>query len=118
MTQTPKHISVSPGEKVQINCNSNSDVTYSDGDSLIYWFQKRKLINPQNVLSIGQPIASLESRTDSVAVDLELRMIISLLQSMGLWQKMKPSITVCRERASRSHSDTTPYKNLLPLLYS
>ncbi|CAI9543435.1 unnamed protein product [Staurois parvus] len=50
MTQTPKHISVSPGEKVQINCKSSSDVTDSAGDSLIYWFQKKADQPPKRLI--------------------------------------------------------------------
>ncbi|CAI9538498.1 unnamed protein product [Staurois parvus] len=67
MTQTPKHISASPGEKVQINCKSSSD-----GDSLIYWFQKKADQPQSHLIYHATNCHSGVPDRFSVAVDLDL----------------------------------------------
>uniref|UniRef100_A0A8C8SRE9 Ig-like domain-containing protein n=1 Tax=Pelusios castaneus TaxID=367368 RepID=A0A8C8SRE9_9SAUR len=40
MTQTPESLSVSPGERVTINCKASSSLTFLDDDYLAWYQQK------------------------------------------------------------------------------
>ncbi|CAJ0965542.1 unnamed protein product [Ranitomeya imitator] len=107
LTQSPDLITVSPGETVTISCKASSNVLKAT-----YNGTSRNQDNVQHFSSINQATDIQESQTGSLDLDLEL---ISLLQSEERQRTMQQIITVSRVIAILlSHSDTEPYKNLLP----
>uniref|UniRef100_A0A8C8SI71 Ig-like domain-containing protein n=1 Tax=Pelusios castaneus TaxID=367368 RepID=A0A8C8SI71_9SAUR len=56
-TQTPESLSVSPGERVTINCKASSSLTYS-GDDYLAWYQQKMGQAPKLLIYLASTRAS------------------------------------------------------------
>ncbi|CAJ0934285.1 unnamed protein product [Ranitomeya imitator] len=105
------YLSVSPGDTVTVSCKSSQSVYDSEvEEDLLAWYQQKTPGSPKTFSSIGQTEDDPESQ-EIHGSGLEL---VSLLQSQERQRTMQQIITVSRVIALLSHSDTEPYKNLLP----
>uniref|UniRef100_A0A4X2LGU2 Ig-like domain-containing protein n=1 Tax=Vombatus ursinus TaxID=29139 RepID=A0A4X2LGU2_VOMUR len=50
LTQSPASVSVTPGERIIINCKASQSVKHSDGKTYLYWLQQKPGQSPRRLI--------------------------------------------------------------------
>ncbi|CAI9598309.1 unnamed protein product [Staurois parvus] len=117
MTQTPDSISVSPGQTITITCTSSTSLTDSSY-SYLAWYQQKPQQPPKLLIYDASTRQSnrhtgvpdrFTGRSDGSPYTRYTLTITAVTED-------DEGGYLCQQYNSWSHSDTEPYKNLLPLL--